>query len=552
MMRPRIVQAALIASLLCAAPLFAQDAVQTDADAPEVRLPDMEAEVGSVAPKDVQAPLPPLKPLPLPAASPPLPPDLETAIPESAYKTEATLDTAPRASLGETFSEASVGAGLWDAVSASLSIYRPGSDPSFSMTFAHDMADGFAYHRKGQGFSARRTALNGRVRGAFEELGSWTFSAGFLDEATGLQKQSVDFYGVSHRYLDVRGDYKRPLGEILGGALDARAAAAVSSASLAFEIAQSSPTGILNADELSATPSVGIAWRRDPYGVFLDAEYDFRGLLGLHDGDAPEERSSQRVRADLSAQWDVSSSLGLKAAVGFASSSSFSGLVPFSLSADAGLGDFASLSVDGGLRTTVGRFADEWRKNPYLDIGELPPDDARWFAESKIDLFLLPGLIARVGADWASSLSGGGRLTPFWVDDSRALYSYAIEDYRTFLSRLGVRWVRGGATVSATWEADWLDDPVVGEEQRLKAEIEYRERNEAYGGAFSASFGFSGSSIGESPILDASGFVRLTPEIRFIAEFRDAAAAFLENGRSFWDPYLSGGFQASARILISL
>ena len=552
MMRPRLVQAAVIASLLCAFPLFAQDAAGTDADTPEVRLPDMEEEVRSLVPKDVDAPLPPLKPLPLPAGAPPLPPDLEPAIPESAYKTEATLDTAPRVSLGETFSEASVGTGLWDAVSASLSIYRPGSDPSFSMTFAHDMMDGFAYHRNGQGFSERRTSLNGRVRGVFEDMGVWSLSAGFLDEATGLQGRSLDFHGVSHRYFDLRGDYKRPLGDLFGGTLEARTAAALSSASLSFEIANNAAAGILNAAELSASPSAGIFWRRGPYGLSLDGEYDFRGLVGLENGDIPDERSSQRARADLSGQWDVSSSLGLKAAVGFAASSSFAVLVPFRLSADAGLGDLASLTVDGGLRTATGRFSDQWRRNPYLDIGELPPDDARWFAESKVDVFLVPGLIARVGADWASSLSGGGRLVPFWKDDSRALFSYTIEEYETFLSRVGLRLVRGGATISASWEADWLDGPVVGEKQRVKTELEYRERNEAYGGAFSASFGFSDSEM-EAPILDAGGFVRLTPEIRFIAEFRDAAAAFLgKDGRSFWEPYLSSGFQASARILISL
>ena len=221
MMRPRYLQAALVvASFLSSFALSAQSAEDQGAAAPEVRLPDIEVEVGSVVPKDVDAPLPVLKILPLPSSEPPLPPDVEPSIPESAYKTEATLDRSARTALGETFTEASVGAGLWDAISATLSIYRPGSDPSFSMTFGHDMKDGFAFHEKGQGFSERRTALNGRVRGVFNELNAWTFSAGFLDEATGLQGKSADFFGVSHRYLDVRGDYKRQLGNVFGGALD--------------------------------------------------------------------------------------------------------------------------------------------------------------------------------------------------------------------------------------------------------------------------------------------------------------------------------------------
>jgi hypothetical protein len=303
MMRPRILQGACVAFLFCSMPLTAQDATTADAGAPEVRLPDMEVEVGSVAPKDVEAPLPPSTPLPLPSNAPPLPPDVEPTIPESAYRTEATLDTSPRAALGETFSEASVGAGLWDAVSASLSIYRPGSDPSFSMTFSHDMKDGFAFREKGEGFSERRTSLSGRVRGVSDELGSWAFSAGFLDEATGLQGRSADFYGVSHRYLDLRGDYKRTLGDLFGGSLESRASVAALSASRSLDVSSDSPSGVLNVDELSAAPSVGLSWSRGPYALGLDGQYDFRGLLGLDDGDDPNDRSSQRIRTDLTGQW---------------------------------------------------------------------------------------------------------------------------------------------------------------------------------------------------------------------------------------------------------
>ncbi|MFA6507555.1 MAG: hypothetical protein WCT14_15750 [Treponemataceae bacterium] len=554
MMRPRFIQAAFVAAtLLRAFSAFAEDPVTTSSSVPEVRLPDMEEEARSVAPRDVEAPLPPLKALPLPVSEPPLPAERELSIPESAYRTQATLDTSARTALGETFTEASVGAGLWDAISANLSIYRPDADPSFSMTFAHDSKDGFAFHEAGQGFYERRTALSGRVRGMFDQVNTWGFSAGFSDEAVGLQGKSTDFYGITHRYFDVRGDYKRILGSVLGGSLDASAVVKAYSASRAFELANSSPTGVLGVDELSASPNVGIALRYQKLALLLNGEYDFRGLFGLADGVPPLDRLSHRGRADLSAQWDVSSSLDLKAAVGFASSSSFPVLVPFSLSADAGLGGFASLSLDGGLRTETTRFSVLWRDNPYLDIGSLPPDDARWYVGSKIDFFLVPGLTAVVGVDWAKSFSGGGRVVPVYnYNGGRALYNYSIAEYNTFQSKIGLRWLKGPVSFSMRWESDWMDAPVVGETQRLKVELEYRERNESFGGAFSGSLGFAGTQL-SVPILDASGFVRLSPEIRLIAEFNDAAAAFLgKEGRTRWSPYLTSGFQASARILISL
>ncbi len=55
------------------------------------------------------------------------------------------------------------------------------------------------------------------------------------------------------------------------------------------------------------------------------------------------------------------------------------------------------------------------------------------------------------------------------------------------------------------------------------------------------------------PVVDAGGFVSLTPELRFIAEFRDIVFAFRgTEGRIRWAPFLSEGFQASARLQISL
>lgn len=558
MTRPRSMPAAPAAFLflLLAFPLSAQEAPAAS-EVPEVRLPDLEEEVGSVAPRDVEAPLPAFPALPLPADEPPLPADRELAIPESAYRTEATLDTAARTALRETFTEASVGTGLWDAISANLSIYRPGSDPSFSMTFSHDMKDGFAFRDPGRGFSERRTALNGRVRGAFGERDSWTLSASFLDEAAGLQGRSDDFYGVSHRWFDVAGGYERTLGSALRGSLEAFATAGFSSAGRALELAQAAPAGLLNVDEISATPGAGLALRYRTFDLTLQGAYDFRGLFGLPDGAEPLDRLSHHGRADLSARWTPSSSLELGAAVGWAASTSFPLLVPFRLSADAGLGGAAALSVEGGLRTDTVRLAGLWRGNPYLDVGVLPPDDARWYAKSKLDFFLVPGLTVGGGAEWALSLDGGGRAVPVWVDDSRALFDYSIEEYATLLTRVGLRWALGGASLSASWEADWLDAPVVGEAQRLKGELEYRDRNEAFGGACSASADFSGLLFGspsfQVPVLSANGFVRLSPEIRFIAELVDIFAAFLgEDGRTRWAPYLTSGFQASARILISL
>lgn len=520
----------------------------------ELRLPDMNEEARAVAPQDVDAPpLPAASALPAPAQEPPMPAAAELAIPESAYRTEATLGSGTTAGQGATFTEASVGAGLWDAVSASLSIYRPSADPSFGMTFSHDSLDGFAFHDPGEGYYERTTSLSGRVKGSAGGLSAWGFSAGFDDEAYGLQGLSTDFYGVGHRYFDARGDYRRSLGSLLGGALSASAVADGSYASRSLELSQDDLDGVLNVNEVILAPSASLGWKNGRLDLTLDGAYDFRGLTGLSSSDEPDDRYSHRAGADLKASLEWSDALAVGASVGVVSSSSFPVLVPFSLSADAALGTFAVLSVKGGLRTDTRSFADAWRDNPYLDVGELPPDDARWFGAGKIDFFLLPGLVARAGADWASSLADGGRIVPVEPADgsARGLYTYEIDDYRTLLSSFSLRWAKGGASVSAGWEADLLDAPVVGKSRRLTGQLEYRDPAEGYGAAVSSSVGWDGDGF-DLPVLDLSGFIRLTKEIRFIVQADDVAAAFKgEDGRTRWSPYLTSGFQASARFQLS-
>ncbi len=539
-----------MAILLCAAaggffPLAAQEA---PADAPPaLTLPDLTEEVRRLENRELAVPAPDLPPLDLPAAEPPLPEEAELAIPASAYETEAVLDTRARPALGETFSEVSAGAGLWDGVSANLSVYRPGADPAFSMAFAHESRDGFAFQEAGAGYAFRRTDLGGRVRGGTAGSGLWAVSGSFSDQADGLQGNSLDFYGVAHRYLQLEATYRRPLGP-LGLATELR----VGSAALSLERGQAYTAGDTGMEEAALDPALSLDWTVRGLELELRTSWSFRGLLGDPEAVALADRRASRGSVGLAASYDYSPAVSFGAAAAAALDENLVFSFPFSLWTTAGLGTRAAVRLEGGLASDNPSLADAWRENPYLDVGGVAKNDERWFAAGSLDLYPRDGLILSVGADWADSLGDGGRLVPGALDPDRALFAYSFEAYRTLAGTVALRRRFGSTELRLSWRSDWLDAPVYGAPQTLSAGIEYRDQRERYGLELAGSAGFDPEGF-EFPRLDIHAFLRLGSGARLLAEILDIAAATQgDDGREFLGPYRDQGFQAGLRLQFSL
>ncbi len=540
---------AVFAALIVPFAGFAQEAENLGQEGLIV-LPDMDSETRFIRTGVLEAPLPPLDPLPPPLEEPPYPPEAERVIPESAYRTEATLDTAARPALAETFTEASVGAGLWGGVFADLAVYRPDVDPGFSLNFSHAATDGFAFREAGEGYYQRRTSLSGRLRGAPDDDSAWSLSASFMDSSYGLQGLSQYFYGLSYRALRSRFTYRRAFFDVLAFGAEAEA----SSSGRSLELAQPSPPGLIGVHELSLLPRLSVEYALSDFSLSLSVLYDFKGLLGSSLTISDDDRYNQRFAAGLNTSLSVNEALALGASFSWNASELIKSVFPFSLSIEAAIKEFVSLSLAGGLEVKRLDYASLWETNPYIDPNKTLGEDGHWFTRAKADFFILPGLDASLDVGWALSLPGTGRLS-FAApssSDARHLYAVILDEYNDLGSALAFRWRAGGAAIALGWEADWLDPPVLGEAQRLKLDAEYRSRDEGFGGALSvaADIGAVGFAL---PLVDASAFLKLTPELRLTAEVNDIASAFLgRSGRVVLAPYLDSGFRGAIKLRLSL
>lgn len=516
-------------------------------DTPTVTLPDLSDDVRAVENAPVAVPVPDLLPVPLPSVSPPLPQEQQITIPESALTEAAGLDDLTRPSRSDTYGEAMVGASLWNGVAANLSLYRPGADPSFSIMFSHETLDGFAYHETGSGYSSRETMLQGDFRGGISQGLLWSLSAAFNDQSNGLQGQSQDFYGISHRYLTLIPGIRFPL-----GAFTVYSELETTTAALSLERGQSTVTGDVRAQELGLHPKVGIEWVRDTIRLSLEGNYQFYGLINNPETISQEDRVSQQGEAILAASFDISPAFQTGASVGIGTNSDLTWYVPFVLWFDAGLFDVLSVSVKGGLESTVQSLRELWELNPYTDIGPVSPIDAHWFAGGTIHLYPWKALTLRLQSDWQTSYGGTGWIMPLdeW-NSNRGLYSYEQRSYDLLNTRLELRnsWQRVDAGLGLA--SQWMDKKR-GRSQELYGSLEYRDEGGRFGAAGTFAFPFDSQGI-DTPILDMNAFIDFGGGIRLIVDVTDLFMAFQgTEGRIIWEPYLETGFQAGLRLQFTL
>jgi hypothetical protein len=524
-------------------------------EAPTVSLPDMESEAQAVVPAIPAAPLPPLSELPEPA----VPPELESPgslrLPDSAWRSEVAENQETATSGESTFTEAQIGAGAFGEVNAALSISRPGVEPSFRLNFSHDSIDGFAFHERGQGFFRRNTNISARMRSSFGQRHSLLVLASYMDANTGMQGQSTDFYGLSHRFITLGTEYALPLGPLqLRTGLDA-----VMSERSPEIVSAASPVGVLAFQEYLIHPSLNLSWTyKDTESAFI-AEYWLQALGGLEDTQIPLGRIAHLLQTRLGFNWETNGAFAMSAKAGYAWSSSLGHLPPFDIAMELGLGEFGLLGIRGGLAVEPQTLGDLWKEIPWLDAAPIAADNGRWNASLQLGTFPVGGFSAKLKGLWALSLDKSGRIVPQSpsVGDSRNLYSWTVLPYHLLDTEFGLSWSTeqmgpGVFTLSASWKAAWMDASVLGEQHFLAGMLEYREKEGVWGTSMKIDVAAKDQSF-LLPLLDADVFVRLSSGLRLSAQARDILCAFSgQNGRIRYTPYLETGFRATLNLQLSL
>mgnify|MGYP001329639468 CR=1 FL=1 len=523
-------------------------AQSVEPDEPEIVLPRMLLEIQDLSVERVETVLPEELELEVPNVTLPLPEEKEMYVSDSAF--DVTVDrielahgpVAARES--SIFSDGMVGVGSMNHILGSISIYKLGTEPRFSLQFSHEGLDGFARHNPGEGFFLREDSLSGSL-GLRDGTFQTDIAASFHERELGLQQVSARFSSVTHRFIDGSSLFTLSPSDVLrlSGSLEAGAT------NMLLTLRNSDDPGGNTFSEYTVSPVLEAVFEYPSYSFGFLGTYGFRTLA--------DHADSSAHRGALGGSFDLEFSipLYLEGGIGVYWNSVSDLYVPFDLGITARYHDVLSVFVKGGYAVEEQSFTWLWETVPLVDVrtGTQPLRDAAGFyVEGGFGWLLMNGmsLEGRLGfMDQSNAVSV--RFDRF--DPQTGLYAWESGSFLRLAASLAFSWEwRDTFSFGLRYAGEFLEHPAQVPDHSFSLNADLISPSGRFGGSIGTALDlYSASAI---PELDLGGFFRLSDGLRFSLEAKDLLSVFLEHGRKYYGDgeYTAPGFHLTLKTQISL
>ena len=133
-----------------------------------------------------------------------------------------------------------------------------------------------------------------------------------------------------------------------------------------------------------------------------------------------------------------------------------------------------------------------------------------------------------------------------YSDETTNLYFINQKDHQLLITDFSLAYTYEIFSISGGWHSNWMDVPALESKQSVRLALNLQDEQVRWG----ATLGFImliNSEI-ESPVVNAEGFVRITPSVRAILSVNDLIKLYQGETRVYAGKYASRG--GSATVLL--
>ncbi len=535
---------------LAAAPTLAAQAGQAappmEPEEPAIVLPEVILRTEDISVEQVEAGIPQEAEILPPERAVPLPEAGELVIQEPTLVMQPPESEAARQLEQESLplvAEGTLGVGIMNHIYSAISLFRVEGEPRFQLKYLHDTLDGFSrggfsWNEPGSGYFRREDSLDGSLRLHLDTL-ALELQGTLRDAELGLQQRSPLFSSQDERIAALRAVSTLPLGRMwsVGAGIDSHLASRLLTA----------PTGATSPDilrEILLQPEAFARVRSGRIQFQLTGRYGYRSRIA-----GP---------ADLLNRLTVNASLGVQLPrefrlvgdVSWLGSSRQGNLFPFSIALSGAPVDPLSFSLRGGYRVQQVNLLDILEQFDYIAVPATLLDNRGWFGElgATVNLFRNLILNGQAALSWNSNLPD----PDVSLLDADGLFPLRTSSLVRLTSNLSLRWNPGSLfSLRAGWESEWLEKPAIIPRARLRLESE--------GMGSRGKWGWHGSvvvwdltKLDQLPMVDMSGFYRVSDKIRMIFELNDILQPLQTDARMIVPPYEEPGFRGTIKVQVTM
>jgi len=439
------------------------------------------------------------------------------------------------------YAEGFIGAGYPLSFTGNISVARAVGASPFKFSFEHDSANAYAKHSVTEGYSDRTTKLSIEKNYKKNHL-EWGASAFYKSASDGLQGKL--FYNGSEIGLLNR-DLYNARGNITYSFDNGFSMGAAAGADFYNRYAEIACPQIQTVWYSSLTPSVQLRWQGYGFDTGFTADYDFDTELSNNISFPKSHRASFKL--DLQWKNDFIKLYGNAAAVIGQNIMENPVSVPFTLGLEASFPVYfanrrVSIIAEGGIDSYKAKAFELEEKNKFTNINWNPKEVSEWYGRFNVSLPLKTSFTGAFGIEYRQTAYDNGRWLPAY-DEVWSIYGYTVKDFQLLASDFSLTYHYGILSVSGSWHSNWLDVAFGENEQTVKLDVNIQNEDSIWGIDLNCILPINEEM--EAPLVNAEGFVRITPSVRAILSFKDLIKLYKGETRAYAGKYQARGGSAA-------
>ena len=201
-----------------------------------------------------------------------------------------------------------------------------------------------------------------------------------------------------------------------------------------------------------------------------------------------------------------------------------------------------SIIAEGGIDSYKPKSYELEEKFKFTNLNWNPTEVSEWYGRFNLNIPLKTSFTGSAGLEYRQTAYENGRWQPVY-DDVFSIYGYEIKDFKVLATDFGLTYHQVLLSLSGNWHSNWMDCAVGENIQTVKFDMNIQEEDSKWGVKVNCMLPINDEM--ETPLVNAEGFVRVTPSVRAVLSINDVIKLYKGETRKYAGKYEGRGGSAA-------